>query len=122
MDGLVHISQLSYQHVEKPSDVVEEGQKVQVKVLSVDRENERISLSIKETLPGPWTNIAEKTPKGSILDGTVKRIVSYGAFVEVLPGVEGLVHISQISHKHIGTPNEVLSEGEHIKVKVLRCK
>ena len=119
MDGLVHISQLSHQHVEKPSDVVEEGQKVQVKVLSVDRENERISLSIKETLPGPWANIAEKTPKGSILDGTVKRIVSYGAFVEVLPGVEGLVHISQISHKHIGTPNEVLSEGDHIKVKVL---
>ena len=119
MDGLVHISQLSHQHVEKPSDVVEEGQKVQVKVLSVDQENERISLSIKETLPGPWANIAEKTPKGSILDGTVKRIVSYGAFVEVLPGVEGLVHISQISHKHIGTPNEVLSEGDHIKVKVL---
>src|SRR6476620_776126 len=119
MDGLVHISQLSHQHVEKTSDVVEEGQKVQVKVLSVDQENERISLSIKETLPGPWANIAEKTPKGSILDGTVKRIVSYGAFVEVLPGVEGLVHISQISHKHIGTPNEVLSEGDHIKVKVL---
>jgi small subunit ribosomal protein S1 len=119
MDGLVHISQLSHQHVEKTSDVVEEGQKVQVKVLSVDQENERISLSIKETLPGPWANIAEKTPRGSILDGTVKRIVSYGAFVEVLPGVEGLVHISQISHKHIGTPNEVLSEGDHIKVKVL---
>jgi len=119
MDGLVHISQLSHQHVEKTSDVVEEGQKVQVKVLSVDQENERISLSIKETLPGPWANIAEKTPKGSILDETVKRIVSYGAFVEVLPGVEGLVHISQISHKHIGTPNEVLSEGDHIKVKVL---
>src|SRR4051794_8005979 len=78
MDGLVHISQLSHQHVEKTSDVVEEGQKVQVKVLSVDQENERISLSIKETLPGPWANIAEKTPKGSILDGTVKRIVSYG--------------------------------------------
>jgi small subunit ribosomal protein S1 len=119
MDGLVHISQLSHQHVEKTSDVVEEGQKVQVKVLNVDQENERISLSIKETLPGPWENIAEKTPKGSILDGTVKRIVSYGAFIEVLPGVEGLVHISQISHKHIGTPNEVLSEGDHIKVKVL---
>ncbi|WP_428908950.1 30S ribosomal protein S1 [Niallia sp. Krafla_26] len=119
MDGLVHISQLSHQHIEKASDVVEEGQKVQVKVLSVDLDNERISLSIKETLPGPWANIAEKAPKGSVLDGTVKRIVSYGAFVEVFPGVEGLVHISQISHKHIGTPHEVLSEGDHIKVKVL---
>ncbi|MCQ6273862.1 30S ribosomal protein S1 [Bacillus sp. V3B] len=119
IDGLVHISQLSYQHIEKPSDVVEEGQKVQVKVLSVDQDNERISLSIKETLPGPWTNITEKAPKGATLEGEVKRIVSYGAFVEVFPGVEGLVHISQISHKHIGTPHEVLSEGEQIKVKVL---
>ena len=119
MDGLVHISQLSYQHIEKPSDVVEEGQKVQVKVLGVDQENERISLSIKETLPGPWADLAEKAPKGTILEGVVKRLVSYGAFIEVFPGVEGLVHISQISHKHIGTPNEVLSEGEQIKVKVL---
>lgn len=119
IDGLVHISQLSYEHVEKPSDVVEEGQKVQVKVLNVDRDNERISLSIKETLPGPWDRIAEKAPKGSVLDGTVKRLVSYGAFVEVFPGVEGLVHISQISHKHIATPNEVLKEGQSVQVKVL---
>lgn len=119
IDGLVHISQLSYQHIEKPSEVVEEGQKVQVKVLGVDPENERISLSIKETLPGPWTSLAEKAPKGTILEGVVKRLVSYGAFIEVFPGVEGLIHISQISHKHIGTPNEVLSEGEQIKVKVL---
>ena len=119
IDGLVHISQLSYQHIDKPSDVVEEGQKVQVKVLGVDHENERISLSIKETLPGPWDGLAQKAPKGTILEGVVKRIVSYGAFIEVFPGVEGLVHISQISHKHIGTPNEVLSEGEQVKVKVL---
>ncbi|ETI66801.1 30S ribosomal protein S1 [Neobacillus vireti] len=119
IDGLVHISQLSYEHVDKPSDVVHEGQQVQVKVLSVDRDNERISLSIKETLPGPWTNIAEKAPKGSILEGTVKRLVSYGAFVEVFPGVEGLVHISQIAHKHIGTPHEVLKEGQQVQVKVL---
>lgn len=119
VDGLVHISQLSHEHVEKPSDVVEEGQKVQVKVLSVDRDNERISLSIKETLPGPWSDIDEKAPKGSTLEGTVKRLVSYGAFVEVFPGVEGLVHISQISHKHIGTPHEVLQEGQTVKVKVL---
>ncbi|CAM4062648.1 30S ribosomal protein S1 [Mesobacillus thioparans] len=119
VDGLVHISQLSHEHVEKPSDVVQEGQQVEVKVLSVDRDNERISLSIKETLPGPWADIAEKAPKGSTLEGTVKRLVSYGAFVEVFPGVEGLVHISQISHKHIGTPHEVLQEGQTVKVKVL---
>jgi small subunit ribosomal protein S1 len=119
VDGLVHISQLSHEHVEKPSDVVSEGQTVQVKVLSVDRDNERISLSIKETLPGPWSDISDKAPKGSVLDGIVKRLVSYGAFVEVFPGVEGLVHISQISHKHIGTPHEVLKEDQSVKVKVL---
>lgn len=119
VDGLVHISQLSHAHVEKPSDVVAEGQSVKVKVLSVDRNNDRISLSIKETLPGPWANIAEKAPKGTTLTGVVKRLVSYGSFVEVFPGVEGLVHISQISHKHIGTPHEVLKEGQEVNVKVL---
>jgi len=119
VDGLVHISQLSHEHIDKPSDVVKEGEKVNVKVLSVDRDNERISLSIKETLPGPWTNIAERAPRGKILEGTVKRLVSFGAFVEVFPGVEGLIHISQISHKHIGTPHEVLQEGQTVNVKVL---
>lgn len=119
VDGLVHISQLSHQHVDKASDVVSEGDKVQVKVLSIDRDNERISLSIKDTLPGPWAGIAEKAAKGSTLEGTVKRLVSFGAFVEIFPGVEGLVHISQISHKHIATPQEVLKEGQSVKVKVL---
>lgn len=119
VDGLVHISQLSHEHIEKVSDVVKEGQEVTVKVLSVDRDAERISLSIKDTLPGPWDTIEENAPKGSVHTGTVKRLVSYGAFVEVLPGVEGLVHISQIAHKHIGTPNEVLTEGEEVQVKVL---
>ncbi|KIL33250.1 MULTISPECIES: 30S ribosomal protein S1 [Bacillus] len=119
IDGLVHISQLSHSHVEKPSDVVEEGQEVKVKVLSVDRDNERISLSIKDTLPGPWSQIGEKVKPGDVLEGTVQRLVSFGAFVEILPGVEGLVHISQISNKHIGTPHEVLEEGQTVKVKVL---
>ncbi|PRS93240.1 30S ribosomal protein S1 [Bacillus subtilis] len=119
IDGLVHISQLSHSHVEKPSDVVEEGQEVKVKVLSVDRDNERISLSIKDTLPGPWSQIGERVKPGDVLEGTVQRLVSFGAFVEILPGVEGLVHISQISNKHIGTPHEVLEEGQTVKVKVL---
>lgn len=119
VDGLVHISQLSHEHVEKVSDVLKEGETVNVKVLSVDRDSERISLSIKETLPGPWAGIEDRVPKGSILKGTVKRLVSYGAFVELFPGVEGLVHISRISHEHIGTPNEVLTEGQEIEVKVL---
>ncbi|MDM5211870.1 30S ribosomal protein S1 [Peribacillus sp. NJ4] len=119
VDGLVHISQLSHQHVEKASDVVSEGDKVQVKVLSIDRDNERISLSIKDTLPGPWAGVAEKAAKGSTQEGIVKRLVSFGAFVEIFPGVEGLVHISQISHKHIATPQEVLKEGQSVEVKVL---
>lgn len=119
VDGLVHISQLSHQHVEHPSEVVNVGEQVKVKVLSIDVENERISLSIKETLPGPWEQIKGKVNVGDVLEGTVKRLVSFGAFVEVFPGVEGLVHISQISQKRIGTPHEVLQEGEQVKVKVL---
>lgn len=119
VDGLVHISQLAHEHVEKVEDVVKEGDKVNVKVLSVDPEQERISLSIKETLAGPWENISDKVQVGDVLEGKVQRIVSYGAFVEVLPGVEGLVHISRISHDHIGTPEEVLKEGQDVQVKVL---
>ncbi|WP_138416930.1 30S ribosomal protein S1 [Aquibacillus sediminis] len=119
IDGLVHISQLSHQHVDKASDVVEEGQTVKVKVLSVDRDNERVSLSLKETQPGPWENIESKIQPGQVVEGTVKRLVNFGAFVEVLPGVEGLVHISQIATEHIGTPQEVLEVGQEVNVKVL---
>lgn len=119
IDGLVHISQLSHEHVEKASDVVEEGQTISVKVLSVDRDNERISLSLKETQPGPWDNIEERVQAGTVLEGEVKRLVNFGAFVEVFPGVEGLVHISQIANRHIGTPQEELDVGQEIKVKVL---
>ncbi|MGE7621570.1 30S ribosomal protein S1 [Viridibacillus sp. NPDC096237] len=119
VDGLVHISQVSHGHVENVSDVLSEGQKVTVKVLSVDKNNERISLSIKETLPGPWEEVEAKAPKGAVLTGTVKRLVNFGAFVEVFPGVEGLVHISQIAHKHITTPHEALKEGQEVEVKVL---
>ncbi|WP_226034671.1 30S ribosomal protein S1 [Aquibacillus saliphilus] len=119
IDGLVHISQLSHQHVEKASDVVEEGQVIKVKVLSIDRDNERISLSLKETQPGPWDTIEDSVQAGDILEGTVRRLVNFGAFVEVLPGVEGLVHISQISNEHIGTPQEVLQVGQKVSAKVL---
>lgn len=119
IDGLVHVSEISHAHVAKPSDVLSVGDKVNVAVLSVAPATERVSLSIKDTLPGPWTNVEEKAPKGSVLEGTVKRLTSFGAFVEVFPGVEGLVHISQISHKHIATPHEVLTEGEQVQVKVL---
>lgn len=119
VDGLVHVSEISFERVGKPSDVLKVGQDVKVKVLAVDPEKDRISLSIKQTLPQPWDNITEKVAEGDVLEGTVKRLTSFGAFVEVFPGVEGLVHISQISHKHIATPNEVLTSGEKVKVKVL---
>ncbi|MGM1014226.1 30S ribosomal protein S1 [Limosilactobacillus fermentum] len=119
VDGLVHVSEISYDHVDKPADVLEVGQEVKVKVLNVDPERERISLSIKQTLPGPWDDIEGKAAVGTVLTGTVKRLTSFGAFVEVFPGVEGLVHISQISHKHIATPADVLEAGQEVKVKVL---
>jgi small subunit ribosomal protein S1 len=119
VDGLVHISQLAHHRVETPSDIVNEGDKVKVKVLSVDPDSERVSLSIKDTQPGPWEEVAGQISTGDVIEGTVKRLVSFGAFVEVAPGVEGLVHISQIANRHIGTPSEVLTEGEKVEVKVL---
>ncbi|ALX47972.1 30S ribosomal protein S1 [Lentibacillus amyloliquefaciens] len=119
IDGLVHISQLAHEHVEKASDVVAKGDTINVEVLSIDRDNERISLSRKKTLPGPWADIEERVSRGDVLKGTVKRLVNFGAFVEVLPGVEGLVHISQIANRHIGTPQEVLEVDQEIQVKVL---
>ncbi|WP_443081181.1 30S ribosomal protein S1 [Vagococcus sp.] len=119
VDGLVHVSEISYSHVDKPEDALTVGDNVTVKVLSIDPEKDRISLSIKETLPGPWDNVEERAAVGSVLEGKVNRLTSFGAFVEVLPGVEGLVHISQISHKHIATPHEALEEGQIVQVKVL---
>jgi small subunit ribosomal protein S1 len=119
VDGLVHVSELAWHRVEKPSDVVKEGDKVQVKVLKVDKENERISLSIKETQPGPWAKVGEQFKQGDVVTGTVKRLVSFGAFVEIAPGVEGLVHISQIANRRVATPGEVLKEGQVVQVKVL---
>ncbi|MGO2083176.1 30S ribosomal protein S1 [Vagococcus sp.] len=119
VDGLVHVSEIAHYHVEKPEDILAVGEVVKVKVLSVNPEEERVSLSIKETQEGPWSGIEEKAAVGSVLEGVVKRLTSFGAFVEIFPGVEGLVHISQISHKHIATPHEALEEGQTIQVKVL---
>ena len=119
VDGLVHISQISHEHVVKASDKLKVGEEVQAKVISVDPESGRVSLSIKDTLAGPWDNIEERAAVGSVLDGLVKRLTTFGAFVELFPGVEGLVHISQIAHQHIATPHEVLKEGQEVQVKVL---
>lgn len=119
VDGLVHISQLAHARVDHPSDVVKEGDVVKVKVLAIDEESGRVSLSMKAALPAPWDGIEQKIKEGDVLEGTVKRLAPFGAFVEVFPGVEGLVHISHIATKHIGTPHEVLKEGDVVKVKVL---
>jgi len=119
IDGLVHVSELSWQHVAHPKDVVSEGQAVRVKVLKVEPAAGKISLSVKAAQPGPWDSAEGKFTVGDIVTGTVRRIVTFGAFVEIAPGVEGLVHISQIAHRHIATPYEVLKEGQEVQAKVL---
>jgi small subunit ribosomal protein S1 len=119
IDGLVHVSEMAWQHVAHPSDVVAEGQSVKVKVLKVDPSLGKISLSIKAAQPGPWDSAAGQFSIGEVVTGVVKRLVSFGAFVEIAPGVEGLVHISQIAHRHVATPFEVLKEGQEVKAKVL---
>lgn len=119
VDGLVHVSELSHEHVKSPEEVVSIGETVKVKVRSVEQDSERISLSIKDTLPSPFETIQEKYNEGDIVDGKVMRLASFGAFVEIDKGLQGLVHISEISHKHIGTPNEVLEPGQEVKVKIL---
>lgn len=119
IDGLVHISELAWNRVESPSEVVSEGDQVKVKVLKVDPDNEKVSLSIKATEEGPWDKVANEVKAGDVVQGVVRRLVSFGAFVEIAPGVEGLVHISQISNQRIGTPNEVLKEGQEVNAKVL---
>jgi len=119
IDGLVHISEMAWNHVAHPSEVVKEGDKVKVQVLRIEPEKDKISLSIKSTQAGPWEQAESKFKTGDIVTGTVKRLASFGAFVEIAPGVEGLVHISQIAHRHIGTPHEVLKEGQEVQAKIL---
>ncbi|EGQ3556876.1 30S ribosomal protein S1 [Staphylococcus pseudintermedius] len=119
VDGLVHVSELSHEHVKSPEEVVSIGDTVKVKVRSVEQDSERVSLSIKDTLPSPFETIQEKYSEGGIVEGKVMRLASFGAFVEIGSGLQGLVHISEISHKHIGTPGEVLEPGQTVQVKIL---
>ncbi|EJF1343287.1 30S ribosomal protein S1 [Staphylococcus pseudintermedius] len=119
VDGLVHVSELSHEHVKSPEEVVSIGDTVKVKVRSVEQDSERVSLSIKDTLPSPFETIREKYSEGDIVEGKVMRLASFGAFVEIGSGLQGLVHISEISHKHIGTPGEVLEPGQTVQVKIL---
>jgi small subunit ribosomal protein S1 len=122
VDGLLHISELSWGRVNHPSEVVHEGQELEVKVLKVDKEKGRISLGRKQVLPDPWDDVETKYPVGAVIKGEVTRTAPFGAFVQIEPGVEGLVHISEISQQHIAKPEEVVNSGDEVMVKVLRTR
>jgi small subunit ribosomal protein S1 len=119
VDGLVHVSELSWKHVDHPSEVATVGQEVEVEVLDVDLERERVSLSLKATQEDPWKEFERKYKAGEILTGQVTKLVPFGAFVRVAQGIEGLVHISELSHEHVDTPESVLSVGEEVTAKVI---
>jgi small subunit ribosomal protein S1 len=119
VDGLVHVSELSWKHVDHPGEVVAVGQEVEVEVLDVDLERERVSLSLKATQEDPWKEFERTSTAGSIIDGQVTKLVPFGAFIRVAPGIEGLVHISEISHEHVDSPESVLSVGDEVQVKVI---
>jgi small subunit ribosomal protein S1 len=119
VDGLVHVSELSWKHVDHPSEVVAVGQEVEVEVLDVDLERERVSLSLKATQEDPWKEFERRYKAGEVIPGQVTKLVPFGAFVRVSQGIEGLVHISELSHEHIDTPESVLSVGDEVQVKVV---
>lgn len=119
IDGLVHISEVSWQRVGHPQDVLKVGEQVDVKVLEVIPERERISLSIRQAQPDPWFTAGKQFSAGDIIKGKVTRIVNFGAFIELIPGVEGLVHISQMADFHVKHPSEIIQEGEEIEAKIL---
>jgi small subunit ribosomal protein S1 len=119
IDGLVHISEVSWQRVGHPQEVLKVGEEVNVKVLEVIPERERISLSIRRTQLDPWTRINKEFSVGEIITGRVTRIVNFGAFVELIPGAEGLVHISQMADFHVNHPSEIIREGEDVEAKIL---
>jgi small subunit ribosomal protein S1 len=119
IDGLIHISELSWSHVNHPSEVLEIGDTVQVKVLDIDRERQRISLGLKQTQEDPWQRIVNTYNIGDELEGTVTKVVTFGAFVEILDGVEGLVHISELAAHHVENPREIVQPGDQLRVKIL---
>jgi small subunit ribosomal protein S1 len=118
-DGLIHISELSWDRVNKVTDVLQVGQEVEVKVIKLDRENNRISLSLRQLQQDPWERLMESTPVGSIVPATVTKTKKYGAFLQVMPGIEGLLHISELSWDHVDKTEDVLKVGEEIQVKVI---
>jgi small subunit ribosomal protein S1 len=119
MDGLIHISELSWSHVNHPSEVLDIGQTVKVKVLDIDRDRQRISLGLKQTQTDPWQQVVDSYREDDVVEGRVAKVVTFGAFVEILPGVEGLVHISELAPHHVENPREVVSQGDAVNVRIL---
>ncbi len=119
VEGLLHISEMSWGRIGHPSEVVEEGEDIQVKVLGVNREEERISLGLKQILPDPWDDFVEEHYEGEVVSGTITKLVSFGAFMKLEEGIEGLIHISQLSHRHIPTPDDVVSVGDEVNAKII---
>lgn len=119
VEGLLHVSEMAWSRVDHPSDVVSEGEELKVKILGVDKENERISLGLKQTRPDPWSEVASKYHVGDIVEGTVTRVVDFGCFVKLEDGVEGLVHISQLAHHRVASASEVVKPDDNVKVKVI---
>src|SRR5881398_3748393 len=119
IDGLIHISELSWSHVNHPSELLNIGDTVQVKVLDIDRDRQRISLGLKQTQEDPWQRVVDTYHVGDDLEGAVTKVVAFGAFVEILEGVEGLVHISELAQQHVENPREIVQPGDDVKVKIL---
>ena len=119
IDGLIHISELCWSHVNHPSEVLEIGQKVNVKVLDVDRDRQRISLGLKQTQTDPWQRVIDETQQGDVVAGRITKVVTFGAFAEIVSGVEGLIHISELAEHHVENPREVVQQGEDVKVKII---
>src|ERR671930_685449 len=119
IDGLIHISELSWSHVNHPSEVLSVGETVRVKVLDIDRDRQRISLGLKQTQEDPWTRVLNEYKQGDALEGKVTKVVAFGAFVEIVPGVEGLVHISELAEHHVENPGEVVQPGQDVWVRIL---
>ena len=119
IDGLIHISELSWSHVNHPSEILSIGDVVPVKVLDIDRDRQRISLGLKQTQEDPWERVLNTYRVGDELEGTVTKVVTFGAFVEIMDGVEGLVHISELAHHHVDNPREIVEPGQDVRVKIL---
>jgi small subunit ribosomal protein S1 len=122
IDGLIHISELSWSHVNHPSEVLSIGQIVPVKVLDIDRDRQRISLGLKQTQEDPWQRVVDTYAVGDELEGRVTKVVTFGAFVEILDGVEGLVHISELAQHHVENPREVVNQGDVVRVRILEIE